>query len=242
MTEGAPDPDTPWTPAVLDLLRDWQRRAAASAEANYSVAQRLAKHNIRLGIPVVALTTLIGTSVFATLEENVAVEWRIIIGVLSALAAVLASLQTFLRFPERAEKHRAAGEQWSAVRREIAQMLALHPTYLASRGDPKSYLDDLRRRMDEIASQSPEMPDRDWARARRAGTASSSRASPPLRSPSRPRPPDRDRPGRRRGAEPPWLPTGAASPIRAARSAPTHRRRRRRGTRAHGRLAPLRRR
>ena len=159
------DADTPWTPAVLDLLRDWQRRAAASAEANYSVAQRLARHNIRLGIPVVALTTLIGTSVFATLEENVAVEWRIVIGVLSALAAVLASLQTFLRFPERAEKHRAAGEQWAAVRREISQMLALHPTYLASRGDPKSYLDDLRRRMDEIAAQSPEMPDRDWARA-----------------------------------------------------------------------------
>jgi hypothetical protein len=157
--------DTPWTPAVLALLRDWQRRAAASAEANYGVAQRLARHNIRLGIPVVALTTLIGTSVFATLEENVAVEWRLVIGALSALAAVLASLQTFLRFPERAEKHRAAGEQWAAVRREISQMLALHPTYLASRGDPKAYLDDLRRRMDEIAAQSPEMPDRDWARA-----------------------------------------------------------------------------
>lgn len=36
------------------------------------MAQRLAKHTIRLGVPVVALTTLIGTSVSATLEENVA--------------------------------------------------------------------------------------------------------------------------------------------------------------------------
>ncbi len=181
----SPGEDTPWTPAVLDLLRDWERRAAASADANYGVAQRLAKHTIRLGVPVVALTTLIGTSVFATLEENVAVEYRIVVGALSGLAAVLASLQTFLRFPERAEKHRAAGEQWSSVRREISQMLALHPTYLASRGDPKAYLDDLRRRMDEIAAQSPEMPDRDWARAQsRHGV--SKEAEPALAEPPTP--------------------------------------------------------
>jgi hypothetical protein len=181
----SPGDDTPWTPAVLDLLRDWERRSAASAEANYGVAQRLARNNIRFGIPVVVLTTLIGTSVFATLEENVAVEYRIVVGALSAVAAVLASLQTFLRFPERAEKHRAAGEHWSSVRREISQMLALHPTYLASRGDPKAYLDDLRGRMDEIAAQSPEMPDRDWARAQsRHGLARSAEPGAPAEPPS----------------------------------------------------------
>lgn len=47
-------------------------------------------------------------------------------------------------------------------------MLALHPTYLASRGDPKQYLDDLRRRMDEIAQQSPELGEHGlWRSTRR---------------------------------------------------------------------------
>ena len=41
-------------------------------------------------------------------------------------------------------------------------MLALHPTYLAARGDPKSYLDDLRKRMNEIGSVSPALPNREW--------------------------------------------------------------------------------
>jgi len=158
---------SPWTPRVLDLLNDWCRRADASAQTHYAVANRLASSNIALGVPVVVLTTFVGTSVFATLQDNVAAGLRIFVGVVSVLAAVFASLQTFLRFGERAEKHRVAAEKWGAIRREITQMLALHPTYLASRGDPKQYLDDLRTRMDEVSTQSPEMPDRRWARALR---------------------------------------------------------------------------
>ena len=156
---------SPWTPTVIELLRDWESRAGASSETHYAVAGRLSSRNVQFGVPVVALTSLVGTSVFATLQQNVQLGVRIVVGVASVLAAVLASLQTFLRFAERAEKHRAAAESWAAVRREIAEMVALHPTYLASRGDPKQYLDDVRRRMDEISAQSPEMGDSAWAKA-----------------------------------------------------------------------------
>jgi hypothetical protein len=157
----------PWTEQVLSLLRDWQRRAAISQEAHYARATRLADYNIWFGVPVVALATFVGTSVFATLQEDVRIELRILVGSVSVLAAVLASLQTFLRFQERAEKHRASAELWAAIRREIDQMLALHPDYLADRSDPKEYLDDLRRRMDEVSAQSLEIGERDLELARR---------------------------------------------------------------------------
>jgi hypothetical protein len=158
---------TPWTPAVIDLLRDWEGRAGASANAHYSLATRLSQANIRFGVPVVVLTTFVGTSVFATLQHDVNIALRIAVGMVSVLAAVLASLQTFLRFGERSEKHRTAAEAWAALRREVDEMVALHPTYLASRGDPKQYLDDLRRRMGEIAQQSPEMGESGWWRRER---------------------------------------------------------------------------
>jgi len=160
-----PGEGSPWTPRVLTLLREWNDRAGATAETHYAISARLSRLNVRLGIPVVVLTTFVGTSVFATLERHVDLSWKILIGTVSVLAAVLASLQTFLRFAERAEKHRAAAEEWSSIRREISEMLALHPDYLATRGDPKDYLDRLRRRMDRIAAQSPEMGDRAWSRA-----------------------------------------------------------------------------
>jgi len=155
---------SPWTPAIVQLLRDWARRAGASSDAHYELASRLSRANIRFGVPVIALTTAVGTSVFATLQHQVNTALRVLVGITSVIAAVLASLQTFLRFGERSEKHRAAAEAWASLRREIDEMVALHPDYLASRGDPKDYLDDLRRRMGEIAQQSPEMGMQGWWR------------------------------------------------------------------------------
>jgi hypothetical protein len=156
-----------WSESVLDLLRDWQERAALSQEAHYARASRLSDYNIWFGIPVVALATLVATSVFATLQEDVRLELRIGVGFVSALAAVLASLQTFLRFQERAEKHRVSAELWAAIRREIDEILALHPDYLAERSDPKKYLDDLRQRMDEVSAQSLEMGEKYMDHAQR---------------------------------------------------------------------------
>jgi hypothetical protein len=80
--------------------------------------------------------------VFATLQEDVRLELRIVVGFITALAAILASLQTVLRFQERAEKHRVSAELWASLRREIDEMLALHLEYPAERSDPKKYLDD----------------------------------------------------------------------------------------------------
>lgn len=161
------EPPSPWTDRVLALLADWGERATRSSEAHYDLASRLAQANIRFGVPVVILTSFVGTSVFASIGRTVDLWLRIGIGLISVVAAVLASLQTFLRFGERAEKHRSAAELWASIRREIDEMLALHPTYLASRGDPQKYLDDLRRRMDEIAQQSPEMGAKGLWRVRR---------------------------------------------------------------------------
>jgi hypothetical protein len=156
---------SPWTPKVRRLLEDWRERADATSKIHYAQANQLSALNLILGIPVVVLTTFVGTSVFATLQEPVNTGMRILVGVVSVTAAVLASLQTFLSFAERAEKHRQAAERWAAMRREITEILALHPSYLATRGDPKNYLDDLRKRMDEIAAESQEMPGRRWAHA-----------------------------------------------------------------------------
>lgn len=152
-----------WPPAVLELLHDWDRRAAASEATHYELAGRLVKRNIQLGAPIVILTTIIGTSVFATLEERVESGWRIAVGLISVFAAILASLQTFFRFAERAEQHRIAAELWAAIRRHIGEMLALHPGYL--HGDPQKHIAGLRQRMDETSKQSPAMGQATWERA-----------------------------------------------------------------------------
>lgn len=140
------------------LIEDWYRRARESQFAHYESVQPLVRANYKLGLPVVALSTLVATSVFATLESATALGYRISVGIISASAAVLAALQTFLRFDERAEKHRAAGGQYGALRRELEQARAGGPPYDAR------VINDIREKLDSISSHAPEITARVWAR------------------------------------------------------------------------------
>jgi hypothetical protein len=140
------------------LLDDWYRRARESQFAHYNAAYPLASANYRLGLPVIVLSTFVATSVFATLESSTALGYRIAVGIISVSAAVLSALQTFLRFEERAEKHRTAGGQYGALRRELEAARAAGAPY-----DP-ALIARVREQFDSIANQAPEIPPRIWSR------------------------------------------------------------------------------
>jgi hypothetical protein len=144
--------------SVEQLINDWYRRARESQFAHYEAAQPLVRANYRLGLPVVALSTLAATSVFATLDSTTVLGYQIALGIISATAAVLAALQTFLKLDERAEKHRAAGGQYGAIRRELEQVRAGGPPY-----DPL-VIERIRENFDSVSNQAPEITPRIWAR------------------------------------------------------------------------------
>ena len=151
-----------WDDSAEALLKDWRQRTAAASEAHYKLASALRRKNLMLGVPVVVFSSSVGTSLFATLADPNAVippAFKIAIGLISLVAAILAALQTFLRFGERAEKHVVAADWYAAVRRDIDQLLALSAK---ERGTPKSCFDRLRKEMSKVGQQSPEIGDRLW--------------------------------------------------------------------------------
>src|SRR5256885_11332857 len=86
-----------WNDRTDALLQDWHNRAAAAQHAHYLLAHRLRRRNLGLGIPAVVFSSIVGTSLFATLtRENVHTSLRILIGCISVLAAAAAALPTFL--------------------------------------------------------------------------------------------------------------------------------------------------
>ena len=142
-----------------ELLQDWYRRAREAQFAHYEAAKPLSRANYNLGIPVALLSAFVGTSIFATLQKDQAdIRLRIAVGIISVLAAVLSSLQTFLRLSERADRHRAAAVRYGALRRELETAIA--------KGGP--YEDELvagvREKLDSISSDSPEIPARVWTK------------------------------------------------------------------------------
>jgi hypothetical protein len=142
-----------------ELLAEWYRRIVLSSQGHYNTAQRLRRLNWFLGIPVVCLTAVVGTSVFATLEKEVAGEYRIVLGLVSIIAAVLASLQTFLGFAERAEKHRIFGAHYAALRRELE---VLFTRGVMDSAAFQKAIEDLAKRMDTLGEQAPHIPSKLW--------------------------------------------------------------------------------
>jgi hypothetical protein len=125
------------------------------------MADRLRRRYLALGIPVVILTTLVGTSAFASLEQSGGVDdWaRALVGVISIAAAVLSSLQTFLRYATRSEGHRIGAIRYETLRRDMAKTLALPRK---SRGNAEHNLEGVALRMDRYAKESPNIGERLW--------------------------------------------------------------------------------
>jgi len=154
-----------WTPSVVQLLDDWHKRVYAAQSAHYVAADLFRLLNYVVGIPAIVFSSIVGTALFAGLErESPHAPW---IALASISAAVLAGLQTFLRFPERASLHATAGHWYSAIRRDIEEMLHLR---IESRGAAKGCLDTIRKEMNRAAQDAPELNVSLWKRqARRFG-------------------------------------------------------------------------
>ena len=160
----ATDPAQPsfgWDSHLEGLLKDWQTRAWAAQTAHYRVASRLRRYNLLLGIPVVVFTTAVGTSLFATLNQKTLPGWlRVTVGSISVLAAILAAIQTFLSFAKRADQHAVAADWYASIKRKIEQQAN---TPRKGRSDPKKFLDEVRKEMNTVGSQFPEIGERAWS-------------------------------------------------------------------------------
>ncbi|HET7235187.1 MAG TPA: SLATT domain-containing protein [Actinomycetota bacterium] len=156
-----------WDDALENLYESWHRRVAAAEHGHRLMADRLRRRYLMLGIPVVVLTTVVGTSAFASVQNASETgdgaansqTWLIVVGVISVLAAVLSSLQTFLRYATRAEGHRIAALRYETLRRDMAETLALPRD---ARGQPEGSLNSARQRMDRYAKESPTIGERMW--------------------------------------------------------------------------------
>jgi len=161
----SPSDGRDWSPQVAQLLEDWHKRVYAAQSAHYAAADLCRQLNYILGIPAVVFSSIVGTAIFAGLEHDS--PRTLIVACVSIAAAVLAGLQTFLRFSERATLHATAGDWYSAIRRDIEQTLHLP---IESRGKAKDCVDRIRKEMNRASQDAPELNVSLWKReAKRFG-------------------------------------------------------------------------
>ena len=106
-----------------DILENKSLKALILARAHGLQADRYQKYHFQIGVPIVIITTISGTSAFATLTSygNAYPVIAVIAGTLSMVAAVLAGLQTFFDFSGKATKLATATN-------ELSMLAGGHPT------------------------------------------------------------------------------------------------------------------
>jgi hypothetical protein len=142
-----------WDGRTQRLLEDWHERVTVAQFGHQRQAEGTRTKSIMLGLPVVILTTLVGTSAFATLNEATSTRAKVVVGSFSILAAVLASMQTFLGYSQVAERHRIAASRYANARRAIEIALTRHDA---------SAVDGIRSEMDKVGGASPQIGGKVW--------------------------------------------------------------------------------
>ena len=142
-----------------ELLKEWYRRVSVTQAAHYYAAGNLSSRKYYLGVPTVILTTLVGTSVFAAIQQQPDYRVQILVGLASVTAALLSGLQTFLGDAERSEKHRTAAAKYGALGRELECCLA------RENGISDERLTLLKCSLDELAIESPNIPIKTYRKA-----------------------------------------------------------------------------
>ncbi len=130
---------------------DWYQRVVVVAHGHYRAALRFSRLNRWFGVPTVLLSTIVGTSVFASIQQKPDVWVQMLVGSMSIAAAILSALQAFLGYNDKAEKHRIAGARYNSIGRELEQLLGEDSDFSA--------LNDVRKRIDALAQESPHIPE-----------------------------------------------------------------------------------
>ena len=91
------------TPTPARLVEYWLYRSTRMQEAYYTASRDFDRRHLWLGIPAIVFSATVGTTVFASLSKNTDLLIQVCAGALSISAAILTTLQTFLKYSELSE-------------------------------------------------------------------------------------------------------------------------------------------
>ena len=143
---------------VERLIAGWFERARDKQLTHDECGTRLNRWHYRFGIPIIILTTGVAAAIFYWLgRPELSDPIKMGIGIASAVAALLACLQTFLGLSQRADQHKMARDRYGALRRSLEILKTFSPSDPIELGRA---ITDIQRQMDRLAETSPAVPAR----------------------------------------------------------------------------------
>jgi len=149
------------SPSERAILQQWMGSLDLAQNAHYTTATHYEKRHYQIGVPVVVMSTVVGTTVLTTLSGP---HQGSVVGILTAVvsisAAVLSAIQTFFGYSVRAERHRSAAGQFGILKRKVERLL----NFPTDEREFKRLVLELVRTWDELSKASPVVPQAIWGR------------------------------------------------------------------------------
>jgi hypothetical protein len=152
---------------ILTQSERYVRYARAKTLAHFRMAHSVRGYHNTLGVPASLAATIVGTSIFATINSPEQHLWlQIGAGLLSLGAATLSGLQTFFKFSETAAQHQEAASDFSEVWHALDIFVLRHRMLFSEQQATSKELEDafdtlvsISKRMDDIDRRAPTIPD-----------------------------------------------------------------------------------
>ena len=141
----------------VKILKKWRSRYKRAQLSHSYTAVRYGLYDLVLGVSLIILTTASAILIFAKFEN---LPW-LSPGV-GVFAALLAYLQTFLRFSEKSESHRSVERKYGALKKEIEYLLS----FSLPEQDIVKSVDEIRQRENEISRDAPHSIPSCWKKAK----------------------------------------------------------------------------
>ena len=152
---------------ILKTTDDYSLLVCVKEAAHRLTALALRRHERWIGVPVIVSSTIVGTAIFATLQDDDLVGWRIATGLLSVVAAVLAAMQTFFNFGRDAHHHESAAFGFAKLSREFDVFLLQLAEMTETRAEYMTHLQLLTRELNKLEHGEPHIPQKTWIAARK---------------------------------------------------------------------------
>ena len=153
---------------ILQEAMKYQKKCEINARAHFLQWEDSSNWNKRLGIPVIVLTTLVGSTLFASKALGDSILLEIILGILSIIAAILSALQVTLGLADEAEKYKSAGLRYRSMVRQFDLFIFKYSDKIDDDDTMDSIHEDFEMlvlKLDDLAVESPSIKDKMYYKA-----------------------------------------------------------------------------
>ncbi len=107
---------------ITEILKKIKADAAFGKKKHFNAAERKQFYHYWIGVPLVVVNLIMGTTLFITLTENAQGWVKYIPVVLAFVAALLGGLQTYFNYNKKVEGHLRTGNDYLAVMKKCGRL------------------------------------------------------------------------------------------------------------------------